>query len=116
MQGQANTAGMSSPIDAPPRDDACQDGDKCNERRSADGDEDDAAAAMLVTLYLLLISVLIVGAVVLGLFVVVRYGFVILIAACSAVGALAVVGATLYSVTTRDAKLARARSRIKGYS
>ena len=73
----------------------------------------DDAAALLVMLYLLFISTLLVGAIVMGVFVVVQYGLVVLIAVCTAAGGLLVVGATVYSVITHDAKLNKARSKIK---
>jgi hypothetical protein len=70
------------------------------------------AAAVFVWLYLLLILTILTGAIVIGCFVVVRYGFVILVAFVTAATALAVVAATLMSVITRDAKLTKARSTV----
>eukprot|EP00581_Thalassiosira_minuscula_P017964 CAMPEP_0183730778 /NCGR_PEP_ID=MMETSP0737-20130205/33661_1 /TAXON_ID=385413 /ORGANISM="Thalassiosira miniscula, Strain CCMP1093" /LENGTH=262 /DNA_ID=CAMNT_0025963359 /DNA_START=197 /DNA_END=985 /DNA_ORIENTATION=+ len=80
---------------------------------NADGMGD--AAALLVMIYLLFIAALIGGAIFLGLFVVVQYGFVIFIAVSSALFGMTIVGATVMSVITRDAKLRRARSKIKSW-
>lgn len=83
------------------------DGAQCREDGAVD------AAALAVMLYLLFISSLLVGAIVLGLLVVVRYGLVVLVAVCAAAFGMLVVAATVMSVITRDAKLNRARSKIK---
>ena len=83
------------------------------QHRNNDGMGD--GVALLVMLYLLLISTLSVGAIAIGFFVVVRYGFIVLVAACTAVFAMIIVGATLMSVVTRDASLSKARTRIKRY-
>ena len=98
-----------------------KDDDICTEEEGAQqqqqqinyGNCNDDAAALLVMLYLLFISTLLVGAIVMGVFVVVQYGLVVLIAVCTAAGGLVVVGATVYSVITHDAKLNKARSKIK---
>jgi ABC-type multidrug transport system fused ATPase/permease subunit len=73
------------------------------------------AAAIFVWLYLLFISTLLVGALILGTFVVLKFGFVIFVAVLLAVFALAVVGATLMSVITGDAKLTKARSTVDAW-
>ena len=71
------------------------------------------AAALLVMLYLLFVSTLLVGALVIGFFLVIQYGFVVLVAVCTAVFGLLIVGATVTSMITRDAKLRKARGKIK---
>jgi hypothetical protein len=73
------------------------------------------AAALFVWMYLLLVSALLIGAVIIGCFVVVNYGFVVLIAVITAASALAVVAATLMSVITGDAKLTKARSTVDAW-
>ena len=64
-------------------------------------------------LYLLLISSLLVIAIIIGIFVVAQYGVVVLAAVCVAGFGMFVVAATVTSVITRDAKLSKARSKIK---
>ena len=78
-------------------------------------DSAEDAAAVLVWLYLLFVSALLIGAVVIGCFVVVQYGFIIMVALVVAAGALAVVAATLMSVMTGDAKLSDARSKVDAW-
>ncbi len=73
------------------------------------------AAALMVILYLLFLSLLIVGGIVLGFVVIVQYGLVVLIAVIGAIVALGVVAAVLTSVITRDAKLSKARSKVKAW-
>jgi len=75
----------------------------------------DDAAALLVMLYLLLISSLLVIAIIIGIFVVAQYGVVVLAAVCVAGFGMFVVAATVTSVITRDAKLSKARSKIKAW-
>lgn len=84
-----------------------------NTKNESDGMSD--AAALFVWLYLLLISALLLGAVIIGCFVVVKYGFVVLIAVITAASALAVVAATLMSVITGDAKLTKARTTVDAW-
>lgn len=72
-------------------------------------------AALFVMLYLLFIFGLIVIAILIGLFVVIQYGFVVLVAVCAAVFGMLIVAVTLMSVITRDAKLSQARGKIKRY-
>ena len=73
----------------------------------------DDSAALIVMLYLLLISVLSVGGVILGCLVIVHYGFVVLLLSLLAMSGMLVVFATVYTVITQDAKLSRARKKIK---
>ena len=96
-------------------DDICieEEGAQQQQQQINYGNCNDDAAALLVMLYLLFISTLLVGAIVMGVFVVVQYGLVVLIAVCTAAGGLLVVGATVYRVITHDAKLNKARSKIK---
>ena len=64
-------------------------------------------------LYLLLVSSLLVIAIIIGVFVVAQYGIVVFVAVCVAGFGMFVVAATVTSVITRDAKLSKARSKIK---
>ena len=73
------------------------------------------AAALFVWLYLLLISTISIGAIAIGCFVVVQYGFVVLVATLTAIIALAVVGATMMSAITGDTKLTKARSTVDAW-
>ncbi len=84
-----------------------------DETKQTNEDDMGDAAALLVMLYLLFISTLLVGAIVLGFVVVFQYGFVVLIAVCVAVFGMLIVAATVTSVITRDAKLRKARGKIK---
>lgn len=85
-------------------------GDKSNQ-----SDDMEDAAAVFVWIYLLFVSALLIDAVVIGCFVVVQYGFVIMVALVVAAGALAVVAATLMNVITGDAKLSDARSKVDAW-
>lgn len=73
------------------------------------------AAALLVFFYLFFISMLSTCSMIIVFFVIAKYGFVVLIAVIAVIGGVAVVGATLASVITRDAKLTKARSKIKAW-
>lgn len=72
-------------------------------------------AAILVLFYLLFIFALLIGAIVIGFFVIDQYGFVVLVAVCAGSLGMFVVAATLASVITRDAKLRKARSKINSW-
>ena len=73
------------------------------------------AAAIVVWLYLLLVSSLLVGTVVIGSLVIVKYGFVIFLAVVAAAGASAIVAGTLFSVITGDTTLTNARSTVNAW-
>ena len=73
----------------------------------------DDAAALLAMIYLLFISTLLVGALIMGVFVVVQYGLVVFAAVCLAASCLLIVVATVVSIITHDAKLNKARGKIK---
>jgi hypothetical protein len=77
------------------------------------GDTENNAAAFLVMLYLLLISALLIIALIIGTYVVVQYGLVVFVAACTAVFALGIVATVVAGVITNDVKLTNAQSRIK---
>jgi hypothetical protein len=77
------------------------------------GDTGNNTAAFLVMLYLLLISALLIIALIIGTYVVVQYGFVVFVAACTAVFALGIVAIVVAGVITNDVKLTNAQSRIK---
>ena len=64
-------------------------------------------------LYLLLVTVLFIGAMILGAFVVVEYGPLVLVATCVACIALFVVAAVAIGAIEGDAGLVGAQSRIK---
>jgi len=93
-------------------DDLCND-DDTRQYINIDSSKCDDAAALFVMLYLLLISSLLVIAIIIGIFVVAQYGVVVLVAVCVAGLGMFVVAATVTSVITRDAKLSKARSKIK---
>jgi len=93
-------------------DDLCND-DDTRQYINIDSSKCDDAAALFVMLYLLLISSLLVIAIIIGIFVVAQYGVVVLAAVCVAGFGMFVVAATVTSVITRDAKLSKARSKIK---
>ncbi|KAL7534948.1 hypothetical protein ACHAXR_006166 [Thalassiosira sp. AJA248-18] len=94
---------------------ACEEEDDAAAVQQSNDPMGDDGAALLVMFYLLFIFALLVIAIVIGLFVVVQYGIVVLVAVSVAVFAMVIVGATLMSVITRDAKLRRARSKIKSW-
>lgn len=73
----------------------------------------DDSAALIVMLYLLLISFLSVGSIVLGSVIIVQYGFVVLLLLLLAISGMLLVVATVYTVITQDAKLSNARKKIK---
>mmetsp|Transcript_4974 Transcript_4974/g.11034 ORF Transcript_4974/g.11034 Transcript_4974/m.11034 type:complete len:288 (-) Transcript_4974:217-1080(-) len=73
------------------------------------------AAALMVIFYLLFLSLSIVGGIVLGCIVIVRYGLVVLIAVVAAIMAFGIVAAVFTSVITSDAKLTKARSKVKAW-
>lgn len=73
------------------------------------------AAAIVVWLYLLLVSSLLVGAVAIGSLVIIKYGFVIFVAVVAAAGASAIVAGTLFSVITGDTMLTNARSTVHAW-
>mmetsp|Transcript_12727 Transcript_12727/g.31068 ORF Transcript_12727/g.31068 Transcript_12727/m.31068 type:complete len:282 (+) Transcript_12727:340-1185(+) len=88
--------------------------DNDNEQDEAkDGCTD--VAAILVLIYLIFISTLLVGAIVMGFAVVIQFGLVVFVAVCAVVLAMVMVGATVMSIITRDAKLRKARSKIKSW-
>jgi hypothetical protein len=87
--------------------------DGTKQQINIDSSKCDDAAALLVMLYLLLISSLLVIAIIVGIFVVAQYGVVVLVAVCVAGFGMFVVAATVTSVITKDAKLSKARSKIK---
>jgi len=94
-------------------DDLCNNDDDTRQYINIDSSKCDDAAALFVMLYLLLISSLLVIAIIIGIFVVAQYGVVVLVAVCVAGLGMFVVAATVTSVITRDAKLSKARSKIK---
>ena len=94
-------------------DDVCY--DDTRQYINIDSGKCDDAAALLVMLYLLLISSLLVIAIIIGIFVVAKYGIVVLVAVCVAGFGMFIVAATVTSVITRDAKLSKARSKIKAW-
>ena len=93
-------------------DDLCND-DDTRQYINIDSSKCDDAAALFVVLYLLLISSLLVIAIIIGVFVVAQYGVVVLVAVCVAGFGMFVVAATVTSLITRDAKLSKARSKVK---
>jgi len=76
-------------------------------------DTENNTAAMFVMLYLLLISALLIIAIIIGAYVVVQYGLIVFVAACTAVFALSIVAIVVAGVITNDVKLTTAQSRIK---
>ena len=93
-------------------DDLCND-DDTRQYINIDSSKCDDASALFVMLYLLLVSSLLVIAIIIGVFVVAQYGIVVFVAVCVAGFGMFVVAATVTSVITRDAKLSKARSKIK---
>jgi hypothetical protein len=76
-------------------------------------DTENNTAALFVMLYLLLISALLIIAIIIGAYVVVQYGLIVFVAACTAVFALSIVAIVVAGVITNDVKLTTAQSRIK---
>ena len=76
-------------------------------------DTENNTAALFVMLYLLLITALLIIAIIIGAYVVVQYGLIVFVAACTAVFALSIVAIVVAGVITNDVKLTTAQSRIK---
>lgn len=72
-------------------------------------------AAIFVWVYLIMITFLLIGAIIICCFVVVQYGFVVFVAVLTALSALTVVGVTLLSVIAGDAKLNKARATVDAW-
>ena len=111
---EGSARGPEGAPEATSRPPATEDGPVNSQTIPAAGEVlNDDSAALIVMLYLLLISVLSVGGIVLGSLVVVQYGLVVLLLSLLAMSGMLVVFATVYTVITQDAKLSRARKKIK---
>jgi hypothetical protein len=105
----------SNDDDTKPQPPTSNDDDEEPIRRQDQDKGMDDAAALMVMLYLGIISTLLVLTIIIGSFVVIKYGFVVLVACVCVVGALVIVGATLMSVITGDKKLTKARTTISDW-